>query len=133
MSTNSQYDNHVLTSWKEIASHLRRGVRTVQRWEMENGLPVRRPSPDRNIVLAIPSELDDWVSRRKQSEKAAACCSCKEELAETKQSAMELWLAVARLRAVLREISSSKSLSAMEPKQASRTTRQPEHRKHTDS
>src|SRR5262252_10648820 len=31
-----------LDSWKEIASYLRRGVRTVKRWEKEEGLPVHR-------------------------------------------------------------------------------------------
>jgi len=30
----------VLDSWKEIAVFLRRGVRTVQRWEKTEGLPV---------------------------------------------------------------------------------------------
>ena len=32
----------ILTSWKEIASHLNYAVRTAQRWE-QHGLPVRRP------------------------------------------------------------------------------------------
>src|SRR3954463_10845884 len=31
-----------LDSWKEIAAYLRRGVRTVQRWERDEGLPVHR-------------------------------------------------------------------------------------------
>ena len=31
-----------LDSWKEIAAYLGRGVRTVQRWEREEGLPVHR-------------------------------------------------------------------------------------------
>ena len=31
-----------LDSWKEIATYLGRGVRTVQRWEREEGLPVHR-------------------------------------------------------------------------------------------
>jgi hypothetical protein len=31
-----------LESWGEIASYLRRDVRTVQRWERYHGLPVRR-------------------------------------------------------------------------------------------
>ena len=32
-----------LNTWKEIATYMGRGVRTVQRWERELGLPVRRP------------------------------------------------------------------------------------------
>jgi len=51
----------VLTSWKEIASYLGKGVRTVQRWEAEMGLPVRRPGPERHIVVAFPEEIDNWV------------------------------------------------------------------------
>ena len=31
-----------LDSWKEIAAFLRRDVRTVQRWEKKEGLPVYR-------------------------------------------------------------------------------------------
>ncbi len=50
-----------LTSWKEIAQHLGKGVRTVQRWERE-GLPVRRPKAgQKGRVLAFPEELDRWV------------------------------------------------------------------------
>ncbi len=52
----------VLNSWKEIAAHLGRGVRTVQRWERDFGLPVRRPSGrSRSAVVAVPAELDAWV------------------------------------------------------------------------
>ena len=35
-------DEPRLDSWKEIASYLGRGIRTVQRWEREEGLPVHR-------------------------------------------------------------------------------------------
>ena len=54
----------VLTSWKEIASYMGKGVRTVQRWEAEMDLPVRRPAADRHIVLAFPTELDAWARRK---------------------------------------------------------------------
>jgi hypothetical protein len=55
----------VLTSWKEIGQYLGKGVRTVQRWEREFGLPVRRPTdPCRRAVLAIPEELDAWRRSR---------------------------------------------------------------------
>ncbi len=49
-----------LDSWKEIAAYLRRGVRTVQRWERVAGLPVRRIGPARGAVYAFRSELDAW-------------------------------------------------------------------------
>lgn len=54
-----------LDSWKEIAAYLGRGIRTVQRWEREEGLPVHRLAhADRGSVCADPAELDDWWTRR---------------------------------------------------------------------
>ena len=35
-------DTDRLDSWKEVAVHLGRSTRTVQRWEKEEGLPVHR-------------------------------------------------------------------------------------------
>lgn len=53
----------LLNSWKEIAVYLNRGVRTVQRWELELGLPVRRPRGRRHsAVIAKRSELDAWMA-----------------------------------------------------------------------
>lgn len=50
-----------LDSWKEIAAHLGRRVRTVQRWEREEGLPVRRHAHRRRgTVYALVEELDAW-------------------------------------------------------------------------
>ncbi len=57
----------VLSSWKEIAAYLGKGVRTVQRWEAEMGLPVHRPGSERHIVIAIPAELDAWVQNGRPS------------------------------------------------------------------
>jgi hypothetical protein len=56
----------VLSSWKEIAGHLGKGIRTVQRWERELGFPVRRPGgKGKHIVLADSDELDAWMLGRK--------------------------------------------------------------------
>jgi Tol biopolymer transport system component len=56
---------HRLESWKEIAEYLRREVRTVQRWEREQGLPVHRHAHQRrSSVYAFPTELDQWRSGR---------------------------------------------------------------------
>jgi hypothetical protein len=50
------------TSWKEIAAYLGKGVRTVQRWETQLGLPVRRPQKhNKGFVLALPEEIDEWL------------------------------------------------------------------------
>ena len=53
----------ILNGWKEIANYLGKGVRTVQRYERELGLPVRRPAAkDRGAVVATKAELDAWIS-----------------------------------------------------------------------
>ena len=64
----------ILHSWKEIAAHLGRGVRTVQRWEQSEGLPVHRHEhQERSSVYAYQSELDSWwQSRRLVLEPATA-------------------------------------------------------------
>ncbi len=55
-----------LDSWKEIATYLGRGIRTVQRWEREEGLPVHRLTHDkRGSIYARRSELDAWWESRR--------------------------------------------------------------------
>lgn len=50
-----------LDSWKEIASYLRKDIRTVQRWEKSLGLPVRRLAHGKlGAVFAYKHELDAW-------------------------------------------------------------------------
>lgn len=48
-----------LGGWKAIASYLNRSVRTVQRWEADWGLPVRRLQGT-GSVLAYSQEIDAW-------------------------------------------------------------------------
>lgn len=57
-----------LDSWKDIARYLDRSVKTVQRWEREEHLPVhRRRVPDgaptrrsARQVFAYKAEIDGW-------------------------------------------------------------------------
>jgi hypothetical protein len=52
----------IFSSWKEIAQHLGKGVRTVQRWEQNLGLPVHRPAgASKGIVLAYRAEIESWA------------------------------------------------------------------------
>lgn len=54
-----------LESWKEIAAYLRRDVRTVQRWEQTDGLPIHRlRRAQRPIPYAYAAELDAWWTGR---------------------------------------------------------------------
>src|SRR5688572_2510516 len=57
-----------LDSWKEIAAYLRRDVRTVQRWEKNEGLPVHRHRHQSlGSVYAHRQELAEWFSARQQT------------------------------------------------------------------
>ena len=58
-------DEPRLESWGEIAAYLRREIRTVQRWERYQGLPVRRLQIGKlGSVYAYRSELDKWYRER---------------------------------------------------------------------
>lgn len=54
-----------LDSWKEIAVYLRREVRTVQRWEKNEGLPVHRHIHLMGgTVYALKEEINVWLKGR---------------------------------------------------------------------
>ena len=53
----------VFSGWKDVANYLGKSVRTVQRYERELGLPIRRPAAEGTIaVIATKAELDAWIS-----------------------------------------------------------------------
>jgi len=60
---NSSEDSTVLSSWKDIARYLGKGVRTVQRWERQLGLPVRRPigASQKSAVMLYRGDVDAWL------------------------------------------------------------------------
>ena len=61
-----------LESWGEIASYLRRDIRTVQRWEKDLALPVRRLKIGKlGSVYAYRSELDKWYQERQPAADAS--------------------------------------------------------------
>ena len=54
-----------LDSWKEIAAYLNRSVRTLHRWEKDEGLPVHRHQhKELGSVFAYKRELDAWIGAR---------------------------------------------------------------------
>ena len=63
---NISEDSTVLSSWKDIAKYLGKGVRTVQRWERHLGLPVRRPNgaSQKSAVLLYRGDVDAWLATR---------------------------------------------------------------------
>lgn len=59
-TTNGERPSPELSSWKEIAEYLGTTVRTAQRWEREQGLPVHRAPGERGRVVGNRAELDEW-------------------------------------------------------------------------
>ena len=54
-----------LDSWKEIAAYLRRSVRTLQRWERDEGMPVHRHQHEAGgSVYAYSDELNEWWEQK---------------------------------------------------------------------
>jgi hypothetical protein len=101
----------VLTGWKEIANHLGKGVRTVQRYERQLALPVHRPAGKPwGSVMATESELDAWVSaspireavRIAKAMVASECCNSSSDLKEALAEMRELRDEMKHLRAKLR-------------------------------
>ena len=87
-----------LDSWKEIAAYLGRGVRTIQRWEQHEGLPVRRHLHSaKGSVYASRSEIDAWRASRSEVANEA------NETSDTAEgSAQTVWPSrVLRLRAAI--------------------------------
>lgn len=61
--------NDFLYSWKEMAVFLKCGVRTVQRWEKSEGLPVHRHRHwKRGTVYALKTEIQEWLKTRESQE-----------------------------------------------------------------
>jgi|SRR5215469_957170 len=57
----------LLESWKDIAAYFKRSVRTVQRWEVFEGMPVHRHQhTNGGSAFAYLHELDAWRARRSQ-------------------------------------------------------------------
>lgn len=60
----------LLSSWKDIANYLASSVRTVQRWEAKEGLPVRRPASigsKKGVVLLYRKDADAWNACRRRN------------------------------------------------------------------
>lgn len=62
----------VFTSWKEIAQYVGKGVRTVQRWECEQGFPVHSVfGKTKRSIVAFPKEIDEWLQSKEMRESRA--------------------------------------------------------------
>jgi Tol biopolymer transport system component len=90
-----------LDSWKEIAAYLGRGIRTVQRWERDEGLPVHRLAHEkRGTIYARREELAAWWESRRltltaqPASETAAASSARRLDRVTSTTALTTWPAL---------------------------------------
>jgi hypothetical protein len=95
----------ILSGWKEIANYLHKGVRTVQRYEQEFGMPIRRvASSSKGAVIAKTVELDAWVTARPMRhafqlpQSAAICLSLFDDIRRNIEKMERLLLEALELR-----------------------------------
>jgi len=61
---NSRAAPAILSGWKQIAHYLGKSTRTVQRWEHDLGLPVRKTDTQKKSgVIAVVTEIEVWIGR----------------------------------------------------------------------
>ena len=100
----------ILSGWKEISLYLGKGVRTVQRWENEFGLPVRRihdKSPKAS-VMAFRTEIDGWIRARQVGGESHES----ERVPRLLQRVEELQLEIVALR---RQVEAGRTERAVDP------------------
>jgi len=107
METGYQVDQVHFCCWKEIARFMGKGVRTVQRWEADFGLPVRRLNgvDHKASVVAYPSELSEWLTSQwsnRNMMNGTARVTQVAELRENIEKARALRSELASLRSELR-------------------------------
>ena len=118
-----QPPNDRLNSWKEIAAHLNREVRTLHRWEAEEGLPIHRHlHKKRGSVYAYKSEVEAWWNeRRVRLDKQAAALANRWDWRRIAVASVALLLTLGssvyllRRRSVAREVSDPKIMLAVLP------------------
>jgi tetratricopeptide (TPR) repeat protein len=70
---NAGDERKTLDSWKAISLYLHREIRTVQRWEKSEHLPIRRHFHQKQgSVYAYTDELDNWIAQRQRRPAAPA-------------------------------------------------------------
>jgi hypothetical protein len=109
----------MLNSWKEIASYLDRGVRTVQRWERDSRLPVHRLNANKvGPVFAFPSELDLWLNGAIRS---APRKQANNQSAVVRDPVSSLVASFARSRLLMRQLSDRAVLQQQRTEQLRQT------------
>ena len=88
-----------LKSWSEIAAYLRCGIRTAQRWEREEQLPVhRQANAQRGVVFAFAHELRTWLETRDAARGAGSVVTPSTTRSDHDRSVLDLLCRRARER-----------------------------------
>src|SRR5580700_6989228 len=101
----SQVRKDILNGWKEIGGYVCRDIRTVERWEKQRGLPVRRvPGAGRATVYALIPELDEWLENSKPEltdpvADSSATVHSSDLRAQANSDTQPQWVTVATVRA----------------------------------
>lgn len=102
---------HILSGWKDIANYLGKGVRTVQRYEEELRLPIRRPAgKTRGSVVATTAELDAWVAAspvREEYQASTRMDACATSRTAIQQGIREMRILQEKMRALRAEMTRS--------------------------
>lgn len=117
--------SEILSGWKDIANYMGKGVRTVQRYGRELGLPVRRISAKpKASVLVTREELDVWIhtafNHQDSHEKPSV------NLEDLKSRASELLATLEQLKQSLNKLATTREELALSRKTVSETA----HRVH---
>jgi tetratricopeptide (TPR) repeat protein len=81
----------ILNGWKEIGGYVSRDIRTVERWEKQRGLPVRRvPGAGRATVYALTSELDEWLESARSDDPQKAALALERSSSESAHTILDL-------------------------------------------
>jgi hypothetical protein len=107
MDTENSQQEGALSSWKDIAKYTGKGVRTVQRWERDLGLPVRRAgrTAHKSSVMAYRSDIDAWMVARflihtpleRKRQEIGSCSTTSGSLQQSIQTQQELSEAIQKL------------------------------------
>jgi hypothetical protein len=96
------HDETLLSGWKEIANYLRCSVKTVQRWEKHDLLPIIHQSRHAT-VYANPLRLDQWLRLRNAGSARRIAGEFGKQLEQLQELAKRQRFLVKELQDVLRK------------------------------
>jgi hypothetical protein len=136
MNQETSASSHILSGWKDIANYLGKGIRTVQRYEGDLRLPVRRPAGRaRGSVVATKEEIDSWIAaspirERSKSGTDTGCVLSMETMKKRIEEMVRLRSQMRELRVDLRDSLSvlSESLRSLQAQMKRDEYSSPQHR-----